>query len=621
MKNTETYLADVECSQVIILEDADTRKDIANRTEDSTLLPTRSLPNILRNSNIKAHKNCEAPKSHKMDTYSLLNMQHTNTPCELNETLSSTDSDKEATYNKIASSKLHQRKQVHNPLNLQCDAPDWNNNKNKRLQKVARVDTLSVLPKEENISTKKLKSSNNTRKYLYDRKPKKIIKADKTDDIKTKVSNEKPDFDFGLIAVPDVNMNDEVVILQNVDNFLNNDLTFSQSIYESNASGSTNRSCTNKNDIDAGSEELFNVSYCNSEVRDFKRKPYDMNYNPVVSGGLTELNSTQPKTFQTRFTNNEYSLIDDPEGGLMDGDIASSYLFKPKVLYTCTCMNCTSYEDIIFYEEPTSTFTSSDNSEAELYTSDLFDFYSDYYHIFGDILKDSNENLYYEEVEAMDIIRENAHVAGNSTAKVIENGASALSMEQNELQNAPPCHTTKARDNGFETYSAEFIAHSNESKRSSEFTEFTENVNGLDETNRLNLESSSVDKSKATLQNEALAENTVLAETVSASKSKDEQQKKKRDVYVIQCAECGKLFHEKHHFRKHFTRCKFYREDFKCRICDKMYRYKSSLVQHLKKIHGVSYGVPPEKFYTCNKCSKSYIRFRAFQRHILLHDD
>lgn len=51
-----------------------------------------------------------------------------------------------------------------------------------------------------------------------------------------------------------------------------------------------------------------------------------------------------------------------------------------------------------------------------------------------------------------------------------------------------------------------------------------------------------------------------------------------------------------------------------------IYRYKSSLAQHLKTVHHVlhnAYG----KSYTCTKCNKLYVRFRAFQRHLLLHDD
>lgn len=51
-----------------------------------------------------------------------------------------------------------------------------------------------------------------------------------------------------------------------------------------------------------------------------------------------------------------------------------------------------------------------------------------------------------------------------------------------------------------------------------------------------------------------------------------------------------------------------------------IYRHKSSLAQHLRLVHHVLDG-SYEKCYTCNKCLKSYVRFRAFQRHVLLHDD
>jgi len=44
------------------------------------------------------------------------------------------------------------------------------------------------------------------------------------------------------------------------------------------------------------------------------------------------------------------------------------------------------------------------------------------------------------------------------------------------------------------------------------------------------------------------------------------------DLCVIQCSQCGKLFNKKHQLWKHFTHCDFYKEKFKCHICNKMYR-------------------------------------------------
>lgn len=526
MKNTETYLSDVECSDVIFVEeeeDASRREGgPANRTAlHNTLLPARSLPNILRNSsNTKVHKSCETPTSDKMDTYFLMSSEHASTSFELNATLSSVSSEKDVNYDRVASSKAHhQRKQVHNPLNLQCDAPDWNNNKKKRLlQTVGPVDTLQqqVPPANQEDSTaslKKFKLDAKAKKHSHERKAKKVKLREAVDE--TRVSIEKSSFDFGLIAIPDVKINDQVVVLQNVDHFVNSDTLHS-------VRASTAPSCTSRSDISAalGSQEsnilMSNVPYYNNEFGDVKGT-YGINRNPVISGGSTEFNGLQYKASQSKLASDESLAMGDLGGELMDGDSASSYLFKPKVLYTCSCVNCTTYDkDIVFYEDPVSTSTSGDNSEAELY-SRLCDFYSDYYHIFGDIglMGLNNENLYWEEIEATNIVRENSAYADcNSVAQVLENNASVLSVEQSGSEDVQACRIDKVQDIAFETCPTEFIS----SPKSSKGVE--------DKTSCPNFETVSLKNRKIASQEEELARNAVSTDAPDYKSKFEERQKK-----------------------------------------------------------------------------------------------
>jgi len=542
MKNTETYLPDVECSEVILVEDG--ANELAGREVTTnkaalhnTLLPTqRNIPNILRNSNIKTQKSYEMFSTDKMDTYFLLNAEYASTTLEMNAAISSIGSEKEVNY-KIASPKSHhQRKQVHNPLNLQYDAVDWNNNK-KLLGKIDGVSTLGVSSdQDENTSTKKLRRQKAKKHALHGRKRmKKMKRAKKTRKIDNE-TNGKPDFHFKRAGIQDANVNDKVVV-QNVDHFRDND-TRIRSVCGSNVSSCTNANCTDKDDIDGRSEELFNISCCNNEVCDFKGTH---NCNPVVSDrDSTKFNSTQQQAFQDRFTSNESFVINDledslasPRGGAMDGDIASNYLMKPKVPHTCTCMNCTSCDkDIIFNEEPVSTSTNSDNSEAELYTSHLCDFYSDYSHLFDENwLKDfDNENLssYCEEIEKTNITRENAHADCNNVTELIEDSANVcLHTEQSESQDTQPCHVDKTQDIVLETNPTEFVARSDGTERSSKLTQDMK-----DETNYINLKNAPMKESKATSQSEASAQNAISA-NISVFKSKREQQKKKQGKKIF----------------------------------------------------------------------------------------
>jgi len=550
MKNTETYLPDVECSEVILVENAN---ELANREVTTnkaalhnTLLPTqRNIPNILRNSNIKTQKSYEIFSTDKMDTYFLLNAEHASTT-QVEVTGAAVSSigpaEKEVIYNKIASPKSHhQRKQVHNPLNLQYDALDWNNNK-KLLGQVDGVSSLRLPPdQDENTSTKKLRRQKAKKHAPHGRKRmKKMTKARKTCETtgnEMGSSNGKPDFHLKRVGIQDANVNDKVVV-QNVDHFRDNDTTV-RSICGSNvASSCANANYANKDDIGGRSEVLFNISCCNNEACDFKGTH---NCNPVVSDrDSTEFNSARQQTLQDRFTSNESFVINDLEAslesrGTMDGDIASSYLMKPKALHTCTCMNCTSCDkDIIFNEEPVSTSTNSDNSEAELYTSHLCDFYSDYSHLFDENwLKDfDNENLssYCEEIEETNITRDNAHTSCDSaTAEVIEDDANVCPHAgQSESQDAQPCRVDKMQDIVPETNPAELVAPSNGTERSSKLTQDMK-----DETNCANLENAPVKESKAAAsQNEASGQNAVSA-SISVPKSKREQQKKKQGKKIF----------------------------------------------------------------------------------------
>ncbi|XP_072745013.1 uncharacterized protein [Anoplolepis gracilipes] len=617
MKDAEISLLSMESSKPICVEDLNIikKENIANQTTLHNTQPVRNLPNILRNNNTRIYKNDKALMLDKIDSCFL--SKDINTSFELNTILSSIDLEMEASYNKITSSKSHhQRKQVHNPLDLSYDMPDWNNNKDKNLlQKFDHLNTLHIpLSYKKNASLKKLKY-NKEKGNLYNKKSRRL--TGRKSSCKKK-SYKKLDFDTGLATISQVNIKENITV-QDVSNFSNN-IILTQSVCEPNTSEikyNNSNYVSDLNDIETKSVELSNIFYYNNEIYNFEKK-YNRNCNPIISGNLTEFNTMQNKNvIQENLINYEFPImVNDFKEELIDRDTASNFSLNPKVLYTCTCTNCMSLDkDIIFYEEPTSI---NSDMEPELFT---YDFYSGDYH--GDILGDNwleeldKKNLCHENFEEMHIIKKNVCTNNDSkTEAIAENNVNVSSMEQNKSQNLQSYRIDKVQDICVESYSTELVTQPNGSIN---FFESSENINIFDEIEYLNLENSLMKEGKVISQDKSLIQTGISAD-VPVSKSKEIRQESKEDLYhVIQCAQCGRIFNKKHQFKKHFTRCDFYKEDFKCPTCNKMYRHKSSLAQHLRDVHHVSDG-PHEKCYTCTKCSKSYVRFRAFQRHILLHD-
>ncbi|CAK9820714.1 Zinc finger protein 69 homolog [Anthophora plagiata] len=90
-------------------------------------------------------------------------------------------------------------------------------------------------------------------------------------------------------------------------------------------------------------------------------------------------------------------------------------------------------------------------------------------------------------------------------------------------------------------------------------------------------------------------------------------------MYAILCETCGRLFNRKYHFNRHFINCGRSKESFKCDVCMKKYRHKSSLVHHLKTAHHDHYTCNDSTKFTCNVCKKVYSKFGCFENHIKSH--
>ncbi|KOC67303.1 Vascular endothelial zinc finger 1, partial [Habropoda laboriosa] len=90
-------------------------------------------------------------------------------------------------------------------------------------------------------------------------------------------------------------------------------------------------------------------------------------------------------------------------------------------------------------------------------------------------------------------------------------------------------------------------------------------------------------------------------------------------MYVILCEACGRLFNRKYHFNRHVIDCRHSKEVFKCDICMRKYRHKSSLVHHLKIAHHDHYTRNDSPKFTCNVCNKVYSRFGCFENHMKSH--
>ncbi|KYM95195.1 PREDICTED: uncharacterized protein LOC108780556 [Cyphomyrmex costatus] len=601
--NSEIGLSSMKSFKTIFMEDSNisNEKTIANQASLHNVQLLRNLPNILRSNNTKISRNHKLLNKTDANTSSA---EDGNSSWEL-DTSSSIDLDVEANYNKIISPKSHhQRKQVHIPLDIQYDIPDCNNNKNKNLQEVSQLKTLNVSPScKKNIPMKKLKYKKKQKKSSFNKNLKKI-----SANSKTHTSRKKPNTSA---TIPDINMNNA---MQDANNFLMNDI-LSQPVYNPNF---PNINVHDLNDVATKRIESSNIFYCDNEIYNFE-KECDINLNDVISYKPTEINATPFETIQKDITNYDIPITENNlQGKSMDSYIGSNFLCGSNILYSCTCANCMSHDkDIIFYEDPVSTSTSSDDMEAELFACDLhtsiYDFYiNNYFHIFDNLM--DVENNFYEEFDENISTKENACSNDNSITEL--SGANMSSINQNESQNLQSSYIDR-KDICTESYPTAFVIHPDKIVT-------MENSKGFDEErkdnpNYLNLDSFSEKKNKIISQDEILIQNV----SFDISNSTYQTPANQTDLCVIQCARCGKLFSRKHQLWKHFSHCDFYKENFQCQICNKMYRHKSSLAQHVRLVHKVlhSFREKHEKFYTCKKCSKSYVRFRAFQRHMLLHDD
>ncbi|XP_015431675.1 PREDICTED: asparagine-rich zinc finger protein AZF1-like [Dufourea novaeangliae] len=90
-------------------------------------------------------------------------------------------------------------------------------------------------------------------------------------------------------------------------------------------------------------------------------------------------------------------------------------------------------------------------------------------------------------------------------------------------------------------------------------------------------------------------------------------------TYIILCESCGRLFNRKYHFNRHFIHCGRLKEPYRCDMCMKKYRHKSSLVHHLKLTHHVHYARNHSTTFTCSICKKIYSKFGAFENHMKRH--
>lgn len=496
MKNTKVYSSSILKSFKPI-EDANLCEK-ETITSQAALHNVRNLPNILRSNNTKTSRNRK--QLNTIDTSFISNAEDGNTSLDSNTTLISVDLEMEANCNKTASSKSHhQRKQVHNPLNMQYDIPDSrSNNKNKNISPT--IGELNALrgssSREKNASTKK-KYNNKQKKHSLNKKLKKVTRKSSS---KTRASTRKPDT---LATIPDVNMK-STVVMQNVNNFLEND-TFVQPIYNPNF---PNINVNDLYDIGIKSIEPSNISSPNNDIYNVEKK-YDINLNHVISFKPTESNTVQRKTVQRDFTSYEFPVTENNLQEPMDRDIGSNFLYEPKILY-CSCANCMSHDkDIVFYEDPTSTIsTSMSSDETEFFTCDLYtniyDFYiNNYSHIFDDNLMDFEKtNLYCEEFGENNIMKENAYTGVKNTEELIK---SNTNMNQNEQS----CY---GKQDYVEAYSTELATYPNGVRM--------ENIRvfDMDISNYLNSENFSMKENEITPQNEGLIQ-TVISTDVPVSNS------------------------------------------------------------------------------------------------------
>lgn len=484
-----------------IVEDANISEKETITSQDAlhNVHVIRNLPNILRSNNIRTSRNRK--QLNTIDTFLISSAEDGNTSSDLNTTLTSIDSEMEANCNKTPSPKLHhQRKQVHNPLNIQYDIPDSRSNNNNKniLPIIGPLNALRVSPsREENASTKR-KYNNKEKKHSLSKKLKKIT-ARKSGS-KTRMSDKKPD----TLATPDVNMKN--IVVQNTNNFLENDILIQPVCNFPNVNVNDLQDIAIKSNV-----EPSNISCHNNDIYNVEKK-YDINLNHVISYKPTEFDTEQHKAIQRDFANYEF-----PENNLqqelIDRDIDSNFLYESKILYSCSCANCMSHDkDITFYEDPISTSISSDDTEPEFFTYDLYtniyDFYiNNYSHIFDDNLMDFEKtNLYCEEFGENNIMKENTYTGIKSTTEELIKNNTNLTMNQNEH----PCYGIQ---DYLGAYPTELATYPNGARM--------ENVrvcNDMDISNYLNPENFSIKESKIIPQDEAVIQ-TVISTDVPVSNS------------------------------------------------------------------------------------------------------
>lgn len=509
--------------KTVFVEDANMFKEetITSQSALHNVQLIRNLPNILRTSNTKTSRN------HKVlnivDTSLISNVEDGNTSLDLNTSI-----DMEVSYNKIALPKSHhQRKQVHNPLNVQYDIPDSRNNKNKNiLPIISQLNALHVSPSgKKNASTKRITYNNKRKKHSLNIKSKKITARKPSS--KTRMSDKKP------ATIPDINMK-KTVVIQNANNFLENDTPI-QSICNPNF---PNINVNDLHDIATKSVELSNIFYRNDIYNDEKK--YDINLNHVISCKPTEFNTVQHRAIQKDFTSYGFPITENNlQQESIDRDYDSNFVYRPKIFYSCSCANCISHDkDIIFYEDPTSaisTSTSSDDTEEEFFTYDLYtniyDFYiNNYSHIFDDNLMDFEKtNLYCEEFGKNNIMKENVCIDTKSTTELIESSANMssinMSTDQNKSQTLQSYHINRIQDR-VESYPTELVTYPQEERM-----ENVRDFDDMDSSNYLNPENFSMKKNEIISQGETLIQTAVSTDVfVSNSKCQSENEKGKLKI-------------------------------------------------------------------------------------------
>lgn len=531
-----------------------------NSTALHSVQSTRNLPNILRNGNTKHYKNNKMPKLDETITF-LISEEEIQTSFTPNKKLPG-NFERESRNTKIASSKLHhQRKQVHNPLDIQydiCNSNDNNNNNDKDiLPTTEQIDRLYLLhnlsDNKEYIPKKKIKSSNkhknNECKHLFNEKSQNGGVGKRSH--KAKVLDKKSDLDSEFNNIPDINMMN--IVMQN-DDFPLSDIA--QSVSELDTSNYINNIDNKDEKLDELSKTFSNN--CDNKVWNFE-EIYDMNCNTVIDQA-TKLGATQHKTHESS-SNYELPVTKDLMEHSVNRNVKSNFLFASNVLYCtctncmsssynedivlyentvpnyassnsdtcisdCTCANCmsSSYDkDIVLYEDTVPNYTSS-NSDTEYLTSCIYNLYtSDYYRIFDDnwLKEYSEDNFYFQEVEKMGIMNEDTSIG--DVNKLVENNSDIpTSIHRNESQNLQ-CGIDRIQDICMEN-PKKFATPSNESAK---FLVPTEHIKLFDETEYLDLHGISMEETiKVTPQNDT-PDQTIVSTDKSVFKSKPQKKRHK----------------------------------------------------------------------------------------------